>query len=97
MAAAIRVGVAGAGFIGAMHARAYKQIPGVELVGVADPVAEKAEAITRELGGQHFRGYEELLERANLDIVSICLPPALHMPAAKAAEGRGQDHRPPCF
>jgi predicted dehydrogenase len=34
----IRVGVAGAGFIGAVHAHAYLQVPGVELVGVADPI-----------------------------------------------------------
>ncbi len=36
----LRVGVAGAGFIGAVHARAYVQVPGVELVGVADPIAD---------------------------------------------------------
>jgi hypothetical protein len=41
MAANMRVGVAGAGFIGAVHARAYLQMPGAELVGVADPIGEK--------------------------------------------------------
>ena len=89
MAATIRVGVAGAGFIGAVHARAYKQIPDVELVGVADPVDDKAEAIAREAGCQRFRSYEELLEQVNLDIVSVCLPPALHIPAAIAAAQAG--------
>ena len=33
MAGKIRVGVAGAGFIGAVHARAYTRVPRVELVG----------------------------------------------------------------
>lgn len=89
MAATIRVGVAGAGFIGVVHARAYKQIPGVELVGVADPVDEKVETITKEVGCQGFHTYEDMLERANLDIISVCLPPALHLPAAEAAAQAG--------
>jgi predicted dehydrogenase len=89
MAATIRVGVAGAGFIGVVHTRAYKQISGVELVGVADPVDDKAEAIAREAGCQRFRSYEELIEQANLDIISVCLPPALHIPAAQAAAWAG--------
>lgn len=84
MAAKIRVGVAGAGFIGVVHARAYKQVPGVELVGIADPVRERVEPLARELGCRSFRSYEELLEE-KLDIISICLPPALHLPAAQAA------------
>lgn len=46
----IRVGVAGAGFIGAVHAKAYMQIPGIKLVGVADPVAEKAGSLASETG-----------------------------------------------
>lgn len=85
MAAKIRVGVAGAGFIGAVHARAYKQVPHAELVGIADPVDEKVESLTRELDCQRFHTYEEMLAEANLDIINICLPPALHMPAAEAA------------
>ena len=89
MAAAIRVGVAGAGFIGAVHARAYKHIPGAELVGVADPVDEKVEAITNEVGCQRYQSYEEMLEKANLDIISVCLPPALHLSATQAAATAG--------
>lgn len=88
MATTIRVGIAGAGFIGAVHARAYKQIPGVELVGVADPVAERAEAITGEVGCQRFHDYTELFE-AGIDLISVCLPPALHLPAAEAAAQAG--------
>lgn len=84
MSAKIRVGVAGAGFIGAVHARAYKQIPQVELVGIADPAAERAEPLAQELGCARFHDYESLLQ-AGLDIISICLPPRLHLPAAEAA------------
>ena len=89
MAATLRVGVAGAGFIGMVHARAYKQISGVELVGIADPVDEKAESLAREVGCQRFYSYEDMLEQANLDIISICLPPEPHLPAAQAAAQAG--------
>lgn len=80
----IRVGIAGAGFIGAVHAHAYQHIPDVEIVGIADPIAEKAEPLAQETGSRAFRHYEELLE-AGIDIINICLPPAPHLPAALAA------------
>lgn len=88
MAAKIRVGVAGAGFIGAVHARAYKQIPAVELVGIADPAAERAEPLAQELGCRRFHDYESLLQ-AGVEIISVCLPPRLHLPAAEAAAQAG--------
>jgi predicted dehydrogenase len=88
MVATIRVGIAGAGLIGAVHARAYQRIPGVELVGVADPVREKAGAVAREAGCQPFHDYAALLE-TDIDILSVCLPSVLHLPAAEAAAQAG--------
>ena len=84
----IRVGVAGAGFIGAVHARAYLSVPDVELVGIADPIAEKAEALARETGSRAFRDYEALL-KAGVEVLNVCLPPELHLPAAEAAAQAG--------
>src|SRR3954471_17510392 len=84
----LRVGVAGAGFIGAVHARAYLLVPDVELVGVADPVGEKATALAKETGCKPFHDYDELLS-ADLDIISICLPPQPHLAAAEAAARAG--------
>ncbi len=88
MVAKIRVGVAGAGFIGVVHARAYKQVAHVELVGLADPATERVEPLARELGCAPFHDYEALL-KAGVDIMSICLPPRLHLPAAEAAAQAG--------
>ena len=88
MAKKIRVGVAGAGFIGAVHARAYQQLSEVELVGIADPLDEKAEPIAREVKCARFHDYTELLA-ADLDILSVCLPPGLHLAAAEAAARTG--------
>jgi predicted dehydrogenase len=80
--------VAGAGFIGAVHARAYARVPDVELVGIADPLAEKAGALAKETGSRPFRDYAELL-REGLDIISVCLPPQPHLAAAEAAAAAG--------
>jgi predicted dehydrogenase len=84
----LRVGVAGAGFIGTVHARAYTRVPDVELVGVADPVEAKAGALAKETGCRPFRDYAELL-REGLDILSVCLPPQPHLAAAEAAAAAG--------
>ena len=88
MVATVRVGIAGAGLIGAVHARAYQQIPGVELVGVADLVREKAQALAGEVDCQPFHDYVALLE-TDIDVLSVCLPSALHLPAAEAAAEAG--------
>lgn len=84
----IRVGVAGAGAIGTIHARSYARLPDVEIIGIADPVREKAEPLARETGSRAFRDYEELL-KAGIDALSVCLPPDLHLPAARAAAQAG--------
>lgn len=84
----IRVGIAGAGFIGAVHVHAYMQIPDVEIVGVADPVTDKAQRLAGESNSRAFRDYDELLH-AGIDVLNVCLPPALHLPAALAAAHAG--------
>ena len=84
----LRVGIAGAGFIGSVHAQAYRQVADVEIVGIADPIREKAEPLAKATGSQVFRDYDELL-RAGVDVLNVCLPPALHLPAAEAATRAG--------
>lgn len=84
----IRVGIAGAGFIGAVHARAYLRVPDIEIVGIADPLAERAEPLARETQSRVFRDYDELL-RAGIDVLNVCLAPPLHLPAARAAAQAG--------
>ena len=88
MGGKIRVGIAGAGFIGAIHARAYLQVPDIEFVGIADPAAEKVAPLVQATGSRAFRDYEELLE-TGVDILNVCLPPNLHLPAAESAARAG--------
>lgn len=84
----IRVGIAGAGYIGAVHAHAYTHLPDVEVVGIADPITEKAEPLAKATNSRVFRDYDELL-KAGIDILNVALPPALHLPAGLAAAAAG--------
>ena len=84
----IRVGIAGAGFIGAVHAHAYMHVPEIEIVGIADPIAEKAEPLAKMTNSRVFRDYDALL-REGIDVLNVCLLPALHLPAALAAAQAG--------
>ncbi len=74
----LKVGLIGCGFMGGMHSACYKVIDGVEIVAVADVRPEKAEEIAKVHGAQIFSSGEELIEKADVDIIDICLPTYLH-------------------
>ena len=76
----IRAGVVGVGSMGQNHARVYAELPGVELVGVADVDAERAS----EVAASHDTAAlakGELLDRA--EAVSIAVPTAHHASLAR--------------
>src|SRR4029077_209364 len=72
----IRVGVVGAGEFGRNHARVYREMDSVELVGVLDENPARAEAIAQEFGTRAFQGIEEL--RGAVDAVSVAVPTVAH-------------------
>lgn len=74
---ALRVGVAGAGFIATPHVNAYAAQPGVRVVGVADAVMSKAERLASQVDASACASFDELLD-LELDVVSICTPPTTH-------------------
>jgi predicted dehydrogenase len=73
----IKVGVIGVGVMGRHHARVYSELPGVELVGVADVNGELASAIAKTYHTKAFTNYKELLKQ-HLDAVTIAVPTSLH-------------------
>jgi len=72
----VRVAVVGTGEFGRNHARVYREIQDVELVGVFDKDATRAQAAAGEFRTQAFRSLEELRGRA--DAVSVAVPTAEH-------------------
>jgi UDP-N-acetylglucosamine 3-dehydrogenase len=86
----MRIGVVGAGFIGAIHLDAYANIPEAEVVGVADARPETAAAGAAVVGANAYASYEDLVAAEDVELVDICLPTAYHRDLALevASEGR---------
>lgn len=85
-----KVGLIGCGFMGGMHAACYNEIEGVQLVAVADVRPEKAEEISKKYGvAEIYSTGVELIEKADVDIIDICLPTFLHAEHAELAMKKG--------
>src|ERR687893_1020650 len=86
----MRVGVIGAGFIGAIHLDAYANMPEVEVLGVADARPETATAGAAIVGAHAYPSYEELVAAEEVDVVDVCLPTAFHRELALKAARAGK-------
>src|SRR6476646_7551169 len=84
----LRVGVVGVGVMGSNHARVFAGLPGIELIGVADPDRKQADFVARTLGCAAVSTVAELLE-LKLDAVTIAGPTHLHRDIALACIERG--------
>lgn len=73
----MRVGVIGVGVMGKNHVRVYSELPGVELVGIADVNSELASAVAKTYHTKAFTDYKQLLKQ-HLDAVTIAVPTSLH-------------------
>ena len=81
----IKVGLIGCGFMGAMHFNCYNNIAGVKVVALADVRREKAEELAKSGDIVIFGDGKELIEKAKVDIIDICLPTFLHAEYAISA------------
>jgi UDP-N-acetylglucosamine 3-dehydrogenase len=84
----LRVGVVGVGVMGSNHARVFAGLPGVTLVGIADPEPKQREFVAGALGCQGFADIDSLLN-AGVDAVTIAAPTHLHRDIAIACINRG--------
>ena len=84
---ALRVGVVGAGVMGTNHARVLAGLPGVELVGIVDPLPAHRTRALEIVGCPTFATLEEMLE-AGPDAVTIAAPTHLHRDVALACIAR---------
>ncbi|MGE0813660.1 MAG: Gfo/Idh/MocA family protein [Vicinamibacterales bacterium] len=88
----VRVGVLGAGAwaLGA-HLPGFRRDPRAELVAIADPRRDLAEAAARQFGIPHvYDSHEALIERTDIDLVDVCTPSATHFALSWAALEAGK-------
>jgi predicted dehydrogenase len=76
----VRVGVVGVGYLGRFHALIYSHMPDVDLVGIVDADAERAQAVAAEAGCAAFVDASALL--AGADAVSVVVPTSAHLAVA---------------
>ena len=81
------IGVIGVGTFGSLHASTYRDINTCELRAVADVNQERLDAVCADFAVDGYSDYRDLLEREDIDAVSICTTDELHVePAILAAE-----------
>lgn len=83
----LRVGLLGCGRIAAMfHAPILGADPNVAVTAIADAMPESRDRVgARVPGAVRFADWQKAVAVGDLDAVVICLPPAMHAPAAVAA------------
>src|ERR1041384_4262133 len=87
----IKIGIIGVGQIGKRHLDAYKEIPDVEVAGLAD-VNETEGKRVAELHRIPFftTNFRELLKRKDIEAVDVCLHNNFHMPMTVEALKAGK-------
>ena len=87
----IKVGLIGCGFMGGMHSACYAALAnlGVKVTAVADVRREYAENLAN--GAEIYSTGMELIEKADVDVVDVCLPTHLHAAHAVAAMKAGKN------
>lgn len=81
----IRVAIIGAGAIAPSHIKGYLEFPeDCTIVALCDIYQEKAEKIAKEYGlnVDIYDDYKKLLDRTDIDLVSVCTPPYTHAETA---------------
>ncbi|UCF38195.1 MAG: Gfo/Idh/MocA family oxidoreductase [Acidobacteriota bacterium] len=84
----VRVGIVGSKFAADFHCDAYSRMDNADVVAVA--ALDNLEQISGKYGiPATYEDYNEMIEKENLDLVSICAPNFLHHPIVLAASAAG--------
>ncbi len=88
----VRIGVIGVG-IGQAHLKGYAQVPQAQVVALCDINEARAREVARDCSvpeADILTDYRALLDRSDIDAVSVCLPNVLHRPIAVDALQAGK-------
>ena len=83
----MRVGIVGAGSMGAAHARGWAATD-AEIVGIAARTPASAAPLAERYGARVFSDVGALIEA--VDVVDVCIPTDLHRPLVERAAAAGK-------
>lgn len=86
----LRFGLVGCGRVAPRHAQSLAKLPETELVAVADVKMSRAQNYGQKYAVPAYTSHRELLEREDVDAVSICVPSGLHAAVALEALQAGK-------
>lgn len=86
----IRIGLIGSGAISTQHLEAIDALDGIRLAGVVSASADRARKVGETRGVGWSTRIEDLLERDDIDAVTICTPSGLHPSQALLALRHGK-------
>ena len=78
----LRVAVIGIGNMGINHVRVYHELDDVELVAIADVNKDNLKKATDRFPCKGYRNYKEMIEKEDVDLISIVVPTSLHKKVA---------------
>ena len=85
----IPIGIVGAGNISETHARAAREIDGVEIAAIYGLNQEKSEQLSHRYGGTVYSDFEAFLRHSPMKLVAIGSPSSLHAEQGIAAARQG--------
>jgi UDP-N-acetyl-2-amino-2-deoxyglucuronate dehydrogenase len=86
----LRFGIIGCGRISSRHIQSINEIENAQMVAFADVIEKRAKRYAEELNGTSYCDYRYLLDRKDIDIVSICTPSGMHAHMAIEAMQSGK-------
>ena len=89
----VNIAIVGTGFIAETRARAYAGVTGYEprLVAAVSRSQERVQAYAQRHGiADTYVDYAGVLERADVEVVDLCVPNYLHRPMTEAAAQAGK-------
>ena len=83
------VGIVGCGAISRMHIEAYERNPFTEIRAVSSGTEKSARAVGERLGVPFYTDYRAMIDRGDIDLISVCTPSGLHMEPVLYGAERG--------
>src|ERR687891_1819838 len=82
----VGIGIIGTGFARTTQIPGFRDCMGAKIVAIASRHRERAAVVANEFGIEHVAAdWHELVERNDVDLVSIVTPPSTHMEITLAA------------